>query len=147
MEIRAPANRETPAYCDIRPDCASIFFPSGVQVDVEIRVSSVAGLAVCARSNVPAFLQCLTDLLLGQMLLLRPIFGHTFWLTVLCDEVRRFHVLRAPIKIVNFLLRTHEIFRVTMAFETPGHAVRLGNRHGRHVIHRTVATEATDTAI
>src|SRR5437870_12429735 len=96
---------ETRACCCIRRDCASIFYQSAAQVDVERRVSSVAGLAICARSDAPAFLQCLTDLLLRQMLLLRPIFGCVFWLPVLRDELGRLHVVRIPIEIKNLLLR------------------------------------------
>src|SRR5215813_15390890 len=99
--IRVQATPGIPACCYIRPDCASIFYRSVLRADVEKRVSSVAGLAINARSDVPAFLQCLTDLLLGEMFLLCPIVGYAFWLAVLRYELRRFHVIRVPIKIEN----------------------------------------------
>src|SRR5262249_29396082 len=131
----------------IRLDCASIFYPSEVRADVGERVSSVAGLGGNARGDVPAFLQCLTDLLLAEMFLFCPIFGHTFWLSVFRYELRRFHVIRVPIKIKNFLLRAQKIFRMAMTLQTPCHAMRLSYIYCRHVIHRTMATEATDAAV
>src|SRR2546423_15678713 len=81
------------------------------------------------------------------MLLLRPIIGHAVWLSELGDELRRLHILRVPIKIENFLLRAQKIFGMTMTFQAPGHAMRLGDIHRRHLIDRTMATEATDAAI
>src|SRR2546430_17492068 len=81
------------------------------------------------------------------MLLLRPIFGHALRLAVLRYELRWLHVVRIPIKVENLFLRPEEIFWVSMTLETPCHAVRFGNGHGRHVIHIAVATEAANPAI
>src|SRR5260370_1128529 len=147
LEIRARAIAEIRACCCIGPDCASIFSQSVAQADVAKRVSSVAGLAICARSDVPAFLQSLTNLVLGQMLLLCPVVIHISWLSVLGDERRRFHVLWFPIKVEDFLLGAQKILRVSMAFETPGHAVRFFYGYPRHLIHLTMTTEAADAAI
>ena len=95
----------------------------------------------------PAFLQRLTDLLLSEVLLFRPIFGHTGGFTVLGDELRRLHVVGLPIEIVNRFLRSQKILGMPMTFQAPCHAMRLSNRDGGHVIHVGVATEATDAPI
>src|SRR5438132_4609675 len=145
--MRAPATRETPGYCCIRRDSASISFRSAAQADVGKRVSSVSGLAICARSDVPAFLQCLTDLVLRQMLLLRPILSHSFWLSVLRYELRRLHIVWFPIEIKDLSVGPEKIFGVSMALETPRHAMRFDYGHRRHVIDRAMTTETTDAAI
>src|ERR1043166_2504529 len=108
---------------------------------------SVACLAIFARRNVPAFFQRLADLLLCEMLLLGPIFGHALWLSVLRDELRRLHVVGFPVEIENLVIGSQKIFRVAMALQTPGHAHRFGVLHDRHVIDVAMATEATDPAI
>ncbi len=56
-------------------------------------------------------------------------------------------VLRFPIEIVDLLFGPQEIFRMPMAFEAPGHAVRLGMIDDRHVIDLAVAARATDPAV
>src|SRR5947207_15728115 len=89
--------------------------------------SSVAPLAICWRSNLPALLQRLADLGLGELLLIRKIFTRVAWLTVFRDKIPRLNVLRFPIEIENLIVRPQIIFRVTVAIQTPGHAVRLGD--------------------
>ena len=81
------------------------------------------------------------------MLLLCPILAHVFRFSVFGDELRRSHIVWFPIKIENFLLRTQKIFRMAMTLETPRHAMRFGDIHRRHMIHRTMATKAADAPI
>src|SRR5438552_14160835 len=109
--------------------------------------SSVASLAICWRSNLPALLQCLADLGLGELLLLRKIFERVARLTVLRDKLRRLNVLRFPIEIENLIIRPQIILRVPMAFQAPRHAVGLGDVNHRHVIDGSVATETADAPI
>src|SRR4029077_244803 len=77
--------------------------------------SSVAPLAICWRSNLPALFQRLADLGLGEVLLPRKIFTRVAWLTVLRDKLRRFNVLRFPIEIENLIVRPQIILGVPMA--------------------------------
>src|SRR5947207_4318681 len=109
--------------------------------------SSVASLAICWRSNLPALLQCLADLGLGELLLVRKIFERVARLTVLRDKLRRLNVLRFPIEIENLIIRPQIILGVPMAIQAPRHAVWLGDINHRHVIDCSVATETTDPAI
>src|SRR6266699_482753 len=69
------------------------------------------------------------------------------WLAVLGDKLLRLHVVWLPIEIENLIFGPQIIFRVTVAIQTPGHAVRLGDVNRRHVVHRTVAAETTDAPI
>jgi len=107
----------------------------------------VAPLAICWRSDFPALFQRLADLGLGELLLLRKIFTRVGWLTVLRDKLRRLHILRFPIKIKNLIVGPQIVFRVPMAIQAPGHAVRLSDVHFGHVVHRPVTSEATDSPI
>src|SRR5437870_3185555 len=81
------------------------------------------------------------------MLLLRPVFSIALRLAVLGNELGGLNVIRFPIEIENLFLRTKEILGGAMALQTPLHAVRLGYIHGRHLIDRTMATEAADAPI
>ena len=103
--------------------------------------SSVAPLATCWRSNLPALFQRLADLGLGELLLLRKIFTRVAWLTVLRDKLGRFNILRFPIEIENLIIRPQVIFGVAMAIQAPRHAVGLGDVNYRHAIDRAMATE------
>src|SRR2546430_10481299 len=109
--------------------------------------SSVASLAICWRSNLPALLQCLADLGLGELLLVRKIFERVARLTVLRDKLRRLNVLRFPIEIENLIIRPQIILGVPMAIQAPRHAVGLGDVNHRHVIDGAVATEAADAPV
>ena len=146
-EIRVPAIGEIPAYRSTHPSCANSAFPLRARADGEIHASSVAPLTICWGSNIPAFLQRLADLRLRKLFSLRKIVARIAWLPVFCDKLRRLHVIRFPIQIEDLLLRSQKIFRMSMALQTPSHAVRLGHIDHRHVIDRTVATEATDAAV
>ena len=109
--------------------------------------SSVAPLAICWRSNLPALLQRLADLGLGELLLLRKIFARVARLTVLRDKLRRLNVLRFPIEIENLIIRPQIILGVPMAIQAPRHAVGLGDVNHRHVIDFSVATETADAPV
>src|SRR5437867_6513780 len=109
--------------------------------------SSVAPLAICWRSNLPALFQRLADLRLGELLLLRKIFARVARLTVLGDKLRRLNVLRFPIEIENLIIRPQIILGVPMAIQAPRHAVWLGDINHRHVIDGSVATETADAPI
>ena len=109
--------------------------------------SSVAPLAICWRSNLPALFQRLADLGLGELLLLRKIFTCVTWLTVLRDKLRRLNVLRFPIEIENLIVRPQIIFGVPMAIQAPRHAVGLGDVNHRHVIDISMATETADAPV
>ena len=104
-------------------------------------------LAIFCRLNVPPFFQRLSDLLLRQPFLLRPILARVFWLSVLGNEFGRTHIRRLPIQIGDLVFRAQKIFRMPMTLETPRHAVRLGHIYYWHVIHGAVATEATDAPV
>ena len=69
------------------------------------------------------------------------------WLTISRDKLRRLNIVRFPIEIENLIFGTQIIFRVAVAIQAPRHAVWLGDVNCRHVVHRTVAAEATDTAV
>src|SRR5439155_16197454 len=103
-EIRAPTIDEIPACCSARQGYANIWCHWMAQADDGKRVSSVAPLAICWRSDLPALFQCLADLGLGELLLLRKIFMRFTWLTVLRDKLRRLNVLRFPIEIKNLII-------------------------------------------
>src|SRR4029450_8357150 len=109
--------------------------------------SSVASLAICWRSNLPALLQRLADLGLGELLLLRKIFARVARLTVLRNELRWLNILRFPIEIENLIIGPQIILGVPMAIQAPRHAVGLGDVPLRHVIDRAVAAETADAAI
>src|SRR5438477_2398014 len=109
--------------------------------------SSVAPLAICWRGNLPALLQRLADLGLGELLLLRKIFARVVRLTVLRDKLRWLNVLRFPIEIENLIIRPQIILGVPMAIQAPRHAVGLGDVHHRHVIDGSVASETADASI
>src|SRR6266436_8148207 len=146
-EIRVPATDEIQAYHLTRPDRASSAFRLMARADAGRRVSSVAPLTILWRSNVPALLQRLADLGLRKLFLLRKIFARVPWLPVFRDKRHRLHVLRFPIEIKNLILGTQEIFRVPMAFQAPGHAVRLGLINNRHLIDPTITTETTNAPL
>ena len=110
-------------------------------------LSSVAPLAICWRSNLPALFQRLADLGLGELLFLRKIFTRIAWLTVLRDKLRRLNVLRFPIEIKNLIVRPQIILGVPMAIQAPRHAVGLGDVNHRHVIDVSVATETADAPV
>src|SRR5215831_45599 len=99
-EIRVPTIAETPGYRSTHPSRASNASRLSVRVDVGRPVSSVAPLAICWRSNIPALLERLADL-------------------------RLLYVFRFPIEIKNLFLRPQKIFRMPMTFEAPRHAMRL----------------------
>ena len=109
--------------------------------------SSVAPLAICWRSDLPALFQRLADLRLGELLLLRKIFTRIAWLTVLRDKLRRLNVLRFPIEIENLIIRPQIILWVPMTIQAPRHAVGLGDVNHRHVIDWAVASEAADAPV
>ena len=104
-------------------------------------------LAIFCRLNVPPFFQRLSDLLLRQPFLLRPILARVFWLSVLGNEFGRTHIRRLPIQIGDLVFRAQKIFRMPMAFQAPGHAHRLRIGNHRHVIDLPMAARATDAAI
>src|ERR1700745_3024681 len=110
-------------------------------------LSSVAPLAICWWSDLPAVFQRLSDLGLAEVLLLREIFTRVAWLTVLRDKLRGLNVLRFPIEIENLIIRPQIIFGVPMAIQAPRHAVGLGDVNDRHVIDRPVATKTADAPI
>src|SRR5215813_3879418 len=124
-EIRVPTIAETPGYRSTHPSRASNASRLSVRVDVGRPVSSVAPLAICWRSNIPALLERLADLRLREFFPLGKIFAHVAWLTVFRDKLRRLYVFRFPIEIKNLLLRPQKIFRMPMTFEAPRHAMRL----------------------
>jgi len=107
----------------------------------------MAPLTICRWSNFPTLFQRLADLGLGQLFLLRKILMRITWLAVLGDKLLRLHIVWLPIEIENLIFGPQIIFRVTVAIQTPGHAVRLGDVYRRHVVHRTVAAETTDAPI
>ena len=107
----------------------------------------MACLAVLGRPNVPPFFQSLSDLLLRQPFLFRPVLVHVFRLAVLADEFGRILIRGFPIQIRDLVFRAQKILRMSVTFETPGHAVRLGHIHYGHVIDSAVATEAADAPV
>src|SRR5207249_12090031 len=135
-EIRVPTIAEILAYRSTHPSRASNASRLPVRADVGRRVSSVAPLAICWRSNIPALLQRLADLGLSEFFLLSPIFilavgmlrqvfARVAWLTVFRHKLSRLHVFRFPIEIKNLLLGPQKIFRMPMAVEAPRHAMRF----------------------
>ena len=54
---------------------------------------------------------------------------------------------RLPIQIGDLVERTEMVFRGTVTFEAPTHAVRLVVPDDLHVVHMTVAGHATDAAV
>ena len=113
----------------------------------KIASSSVAPLAIGGRGNLPTIFQCLADLGLSELLLLRKIFARVARLTVLRDKLRRLNVLRFPIEIENLIIRPQIILWVPMTIQAPRHAVGLGDVHHRHVIDWAVATETADAPV
>lgn len=67
-----------------------------------------------------------------------PVHRHKF---------RRFHIVRFPIQVENLIFGPQKILGMPMAIETPRHAMRFRKIHGRHMIDRTVTTEATNAAV
>src|SRR6266566_6712811 len=109
--------------------------------------SSVASLAICWRSNLPALFQRLADLGLGELFLLRKIFACVARLTVLRDKLRWLNVLRFPIEIENLVIRPQIILGVPMAIQAPRHAVGLSDVNHRHVTDWSVASETADAPV
>src|SRR5262249_7270522 len=144
-EIRVPTTAEIQACYLARRYCASTLCHWMAQVDDGKRVSSVASLAIGRRSNLPALLQRLADLSLGELFLLRNIFITR--LAVLCDKRSRFNVLRFPIEIEHLVVRPQIILGVPMAIQAPRHAGRFSDAYRRHVIDRAMATKAADTSV
>ena len=107
----------------------------------------MAPLAICWRSNLPAFFQRLADLGLGELLLLRKIFPGIAWLAVFRHKLRRLNIIRFPIEIENLIIRTQIILGVPMTIQAPRHTVWLGDVYCRHVIDRAMATETADAAV
>ncbi len=107
----------------------------------------MAGLAILRWFNVPAFLQRLADLNLGQMFLFRPVFSYALRLPVFRNEIGRIHVLRLPIEIGNLILRAKEILRMAVTLKAPRHAHRFRIINHGHVVDLAVAAGATDSAI
>src|SRR5690349_1867449 len=146
-ETRVPAIDEIPACYSARRGCANILCHWMAPADDGKRVSSMAPLAISWWSNLPALLQRLADLGLGELLLRGKIFTRIAWLAVFRDELRRLNVLRFPIEIKNLIVRPQIILGVPMAIQAPRHAVGLGDSYCRHVTHRAVTTKAADAAI
>src|SRR5690348_3750481 len=92
MEIRVPTTGEILAYRSIHPSRASNAFRLAALADAGKRVSSVAPLAVCRRSNIPALFQRLANLGLRQLFLFRKILARVTGLTVFRDKLRRIHI-------------------------------------------------------
>ena len=86
----------------------------------------MAPLAIGRRLNVPALFQRLANLMLGQLLSSSTNLRSRPRLAVFRDKFRRLHVFGFPIEIENLIFRPEKIFRVSMTFEAPRHAVRLG---------------------
>src|SRR5436309_10507917 len=107
----------------------------------------MAPLAICWRSNLPAFFQRLADLGLGELLLLRKILPRIAWLTIFRHKLRRLNIIRFPIEIETLVIRTQIILGVSMTIQAPRHAVWLGDVHGGHVIDRAMTTETADAAV
>src|SRR6185369_3215123 len=145
--IHVPTTDEIRAYRSTRRGCASNASRSAAPADAEIRVSSVAPLAICWRLDVPPLFQRLADLCLAELFLFRKIFIYAARLTVLGHKFRWLHVIRLPIQIENLLLRTQKVFRMPVTLETPRHAVRLRLINHWHVIDWTMAAETTDATI
>src|SRR4029077_5165272 len=143
-EIRVPTIDETRACYTARRCCANILCRWMARADDGKRVSSVAPLAICGRSDLPALFQRLADVGLGKLLLLRKIFARVARLTVLRDKLGRLNVLRFPIEIENLIVGPQIILGVPMAIQAPRHAVGLGDVNHRHVIDWSVATETAD---
>src|SRR6266513_4514875 len=120
-EIHAPTIGEILVYRSTLQGLASNAFRLLAPEDAGRHVSSVAPLTILRRSNIPALLQRLADLGLAQRLSLRPIFGHALRLSVFRDKLRRFHIIRFPIKIENLIFRPQKVFRMPMTFEAPAH--------------------------
>src|SRR5437870_11352595 len=123
--IRVQTIAEILRYRSTHPSRASNASRLPVRADDGRRVSSVAPLAICWRSNIPALLQRLADLGLSEFFLLGKISVHVAWLPVFRDKLSRLHVFRFPIEIADLLFRPQKIFRMPMAFEAPRHAMRL----------------------
>ena len=107
----------------------------------------MAPLAICRRIDFPALFQGLADLALCELFLLRKILMRVVWLTIFRDKLRRLNIIRFPIEIENLIFGPQIIFGVAVAIQAPRHAVWLGDVNRRHVVHRTVAAEATDAAV
>src|SRR4029077_20548792 len=121
--------------------------PGTVLAELQLIRSSMACLAILRGPNVPTLFQSLTDFLLRQVLLFRPIFRHSFRLAVLRHKFRRFHVVRFPIEIKTLIVWSQKILGMPMAFQAPSHAVRLGVKHHRHMIHPSVTAKTPYPAI
>src|ERR1051325_4412840 len=107
----------------------------------------MAPLAIDRWLDIPPFFQSLTNFLLSQLLLLRPIVLCTFWLPILGDKSGDVFVLRFPIQIKDFSLRSEEILRMPMAFQAPSHTVRFSVVDHWHLVNLPMAAEATNAAI
>jgi hypothetical protein len=107
----------------------------------------MAPLAICRWIDFPALFQRLADLALCELFLFREILIRIVCLTIFRDKLRRLNIVRFPIEIENLIFRPQVIFGVAVAIQTPRHAVWLGDVNRRHVIHWTMATEATDATV
>ena len=107
----------------------------------------MASLAVGGRVDIPFFFQGLPDFDLTELVLFAPVISHGGRFAIFGDEFSRLHFVRFPIEIKNLILGSEKIFRMTMTFQTPGHAVRLGVVNCRHMIDVTVTIGAADSAI
>src|SRR5215212_4218211 len=146
-ETPAAANHGTRAYRSAHRRCASIFSRSPIPADVRKSASSVSPLTIRRRVDIPFLFQSLSDLALGELLLLSPIVGYAGRLAVLGHEISWLHVIRFPVEIENLVLRTQEILRMPVALQTPRHAVRFGMIYHWHVVDIAMATGAADTSV
>lgn len=104
-------------------------------------------LAIYGWIDVPFFFQRPANFDLGELLLLGPIFSFALGLAILRHKLRWLNVFRFPVEIKNLVLGSQEFLRLSMAFQTPRHAVGLGVVNGRHVIDIAVAAGAADPPI
>ena len=104
-------------------------------------------LASDRRIDVPSLFQRLADLGLRKLFFLRKTFASLMRLAVFRHKLRRFYVIRFPIEIKYLVFRPQKIFRMTMAFQTPRHAVRLRVIDDRHVVDLTVTAKTTNASV
>ena len=107
----------------------------------------MAALAIHCRIDVPFLFQSLSDLGLRELLFLRPILPDSARHAVFGDELSWFYVLWFPVEIKNLVFGSQEIFRVPMAFQTPGHAVGFGMINHWHPIDFAMTAKTADAAI
>src|SRR6266702_4672641 len=130
-----------------RPSQAGSLTSNRCTLDLSPFHSSVTTLTISGRIDVPALLQRLADLRLTEPFLFRQILPSVMRLPLFRHEFRGFHVVRFPIEVEYLVLRPQKIFRVPMAFKTPGHALRLRMINNRHVVDLTMTAKTTDAAV